>query len=100
MNAIYQSIIVAAVKALTGAGYNTAPAITNLLNAPGEPDSQARKDLKTLFAVNAYSRDAPQASADSVEAKLRGFVGLVGGGESIKVTAPGVNGGLNVYSVS
>lgn len=98
MNATYSAVIVGACKALFAAGYNTAPAIVRLLTNPSENESQARKDLKSLFTIDSSDSNA---SADSVEAKLRSFVGLVGGGESIKVTAPGLNGGgLNVYSVS
>jgi hypothetical protein len=98
MNSVFQATIVGACKALFSAGYSTAPAIVRLLTNPSELETQARKDLKALLTIDSNSSNA---SVDSVEAKLRSFVGLAGGGESIKVTAPGLNGGgHNVYSVS
>lgn len=97
--ATHSAIVVAACKALFATA-NTAPAIVRLLTDPSEPESQLRQALKFLFAVNDYN-GSPQASESSVEAKLRSYVGLKNvSGESVKVTAPGLNGVFTTYSVS
>ena len=97
MNATFQSIIVASCKALFASGANSASSIARLLNAPGETKSEERLALKALFAANAYSSSSPPASDSSIEIKLRSYVGLSAGGETISVT---IGAGPRIYSVS
>ena len=94
MNSTYQAIIVGACKALFAAGFNTAPKVAKLLSDPAESESATRLALKALFAENAYTHPA-KASDASVDAKLRSYVGLSNGSESIQRAA--LHG---VYSVS